>query len=118
MRELTGHKVNPANDVIKIEVLDEPGAGGANHEYELVLPNGSVTYISFQNGPIGEAGVNGITQEALLAVVIDRLQSFNKGPFPSQENGNAMIAAEHSLEWLKRRTRERQARNVEGTTAA
>jgi len=35
MRELTGHKVNPANDVLKVMVIDEPGAGGANHRYEI-----------------------------------------------------------------------------------
>lgn len=30
MRELHDHKVNPANDTLTIEVVDEPGAGGAN----------------------------------------------------------------------------------------
>src|SRR4051812_34644642 len=35
MRELTGHKVNLANDVLKVEVLDEPGSGGANHLYHI-----------------------------------------------------------------------------------
>ena len=27
MRELTDHKVNPANDVLTVSVLDEPGSG-------------------------------------------------------------------------------------------
>lgn len=29
MRELTDHKVNPANDVLTVSVIDEPGSGGA-----------------------------------------------------------------------------------------
>lgn len=37
MRKLTDHIVNPANDKITIRVIDEPGAGGANHEYEKYL---------------------------------------------------------------------------------
>jgi hypothetical protein len=32
-RMLTEHRVNPANDVIAIHVMDAPGAGGANHHY-------------------------------------------------------------------------------------
>lgn len=29
-RQVTDHMVNPANDVLKIHVVDEPGAGGAS----------------------------------------------------------------------------------------
>src|SRR3546814_6477380 len=35
VRTIEEHKVNPANDVIQVAVTDEPGAGGANHRYEL-----------------------------------------------------------------------------------
>jgi hypothetical protein len=37
-RMLTEHRVNPANDVIAIHVMDAPGAGGANHHYMITLP--------------------------------------------------------------------------------
>ena len=33
MRELTDHKVNHANDVLTVRVMDEPGSGGACHAY-------------------------------------------------------------------------------------
>jgi hypothetical protein len=46
--------------------------------------------IQFQNGPIAEAGVNGITQEVLLAIVADRLRSFQAGPYACQENADAL----------------------------
>jgi len=50
-RELTGHHVNECNEAILIEVLDEPGNGGACHKYRLTLPSGATTDLSFQDGP-------------------------------------------------------------------
>src|SRR5262245_44367841 len=98
MRQVTAHKVNPANDTLTIDVVDEPGAGGANHYYMVrgfdVRKNPSAgvdlkdvpgeylgLMVLFQNGPIAEHGVNGVTQEALLAIVIDRLECFQAGPY-------------------------------------
>lgn len=132
MRQIHDHKVNPANDTITIEVLDEPGAGGANHAYSITgydlksnpsfgflgVPAGAhdfSTAILFQNGPIAEAGVNGITQEVLLAVVIDRLRSFQAGPYACRENALALTKLEEAQHWLHHRTRARMARGVEGT---
>jgi hypothetical protein len=114
-RVLTGHQVNPANDVLKIEVLDEPGAGGANHCYRVTWPGDSGTLIEFQNGPIAEAGVNGITQEVLIAICIDRLCSFQAGPYACRENALALMHLEDAQHWLLHRTRARIARGVEGT---
>lgn len=115
MRTITDHIVNPANDLIAVEVLDEPGAGGANHEYAVVLPNGKTTSISFQNGPIAESGVNGLTQEVLLAIVADRLRSFQAGPFACRENALALTKIEEAQHWLQSRTLARMRRGVEGT---
>ncbi len=107
---------------LQIEVTDEPGAGGANHEYLIMIPpeqskTGQVNAfpISFQNGPIKEAGVNGITGEALLAIQIDRLRSFQGGPFSCRENAIALTHCEEALMWLQRRTVARIKRGVEGT---
>lgn len=116
VRELTDHRVNPANDKLKIEVLDEPGAGGAHHEYEISgFDAMTAVRVSFQNGPIAEAGVNGVTQEALLAICIDRLRSFQAGPYACRENALALTKMEEALMWLLQRTRARMARGVEGT---
>ncbi len=127
MRTLTDHIVagDSANHQLTIEVTDQPGAGGANHEYLICIgpKNGNGHWlktfpISFQNGPIKEQGVNGVTQEVLLAIVIDRLRSFQKGPFSCRENAIALTHCEDALMWLQRRTQERIKRGVEGTTAA
>lgn len=122
MREITDHKVNSCNDKIAIQVTDEPGAGGANHSYEVSWPNPNSEYgwfqgvtFKFQNGPIQEVGTNGVTQEVLLAIVADRLRSFQNGPYSCLENGVALQKVEEALEWLKRRTESRLARGVEGT---
>lgn len=124
MRELASHKVNGLNEALKILVTDEPGSGGANHEYQIFLRidpedrtglSDSKIVISFQNGPIQESGVNGISGEALLAVVEDRLKCFQKGPYKSRENALALTHIQEAMMWLHYRTRERMARGVEGT---
>jgi hypothetical protein len=131
MRTLTNHIVegDSANHQLSITVLDEPGAGGANHRYEIARerydegdPSGTLQYrsgvvVSFQNGPIKEAGVNGVTHEALLAIVIDRLKSFQAGPFACESNQKALDYSMLALSFLQDRTRARIARGVEGTHA-
>ena len=42
MRELTSHKVNGLNEAITIAVMDEPGAGGACHEYNLTMDTSQI----------------------------------------------------------------------------
>ena len=117
MRILDEHKVNPANDTLVILVHDEPGAGGANHEYEVGIPGRMPLRVSFQNGPISVDGngVNGVTHEALLAIVADRLRSFQKGPYACKANACALTHIEEAQHWLQQRTLERIRRGVEGT---
>lgn len=131
MRELNDHIVNAANDKLKIEVMDEPGSGGANHRYDITgfdtetNPSASAgsfgkcsfsrTILLFQNGPIPEAGVNGITHEALLAILIDRLRGFQNGPYVCFENAKALNHLQCAQCVLKERTQKRMDRGVEGT---
>lgn len=128
MRELHGHKINPANDQLAIEVQDDPGVGGANHLYVIgpyddsTNPSSEVAYkglkrsvVLFQNGPINEVGVNGLTHEALLAILIDRLECFQSGPYACRENALALTKLQEAQMWLLERTRGRMVRGVEGT---
>lgn len=120
MRTITDHKLNGLNDAITINVLDEPGQGGACQEYEIEIDRGPdkgplSTRISFQNGPVEEVGFNGLSQEALLAIVIDRLNSFQQGQYACRENDAAMECIQTGLMWLQKRTRDQLARGVEGT---
>lgn len=130
MRQLTEHAVNPANDRLVITVVDEPGHGGANHRYEITgfdasgnqsagdVPTSRLV-ILFQNGPVDVDGngVNGITHETLLAIVADRLRSFQAGPYSCKANACALTHIEEAQHWLQSRTLERMRRGVEGTHA-
>ena len=135
MRELTSHKATPLNEALRIQVLDEPGQGNACHRYHITtaeIPppcdsrkpgdlekcmamSRAVTDINFQNGPIQEVGVNGISNEALLAVVEDRLLGFQSGEYACRENAIALTKIQEALLWLAKRTQDRIARGVEGT---
>jgi len=122
MRTLTRHKVNGLNEALEINVLDAPGAGGASHDYQIRLkPDGTVQTIdwllNFQNGPIKEAGFNGLTQEVLLAIIIDRLECFQRGPHACRENALALTKLAEAMHWLQHRTRLRLQAGVEGTHA-
>jgi len=121
MRKLTDHIVtgDSANHQVSIAVLDGPGQGGACHEYRVAWADLTgaprEVDIHFQNGPIKEYGVNGLTHEALLAIVIDRLRSFQAGPYACEANDVALVNIQTALISLQLRTRERIARGVEGT---
>lgn len=135
-RTIIDHKTNGLNEAITI-TADGPGSGGASHCYTLFIPDSVPTkpgvtvhhVLSFQNGPIqSPADFNGITNEALLAVVIDRMRGFqfqrkDDGPFDEsrrglyacKENACALTHMEEALMWLQKRTLDRVKRGVEGT---
>ena len=71
--------------------------------------------IHFQEGPIKECGVNGVCNEDLIAMVICRLEHFQKSEFACRENALAITKLEESLLWLRKRTMGRENRGVEGT---
>jgi len=140
-RKITDHKVNGLNDALEITTSDAIGPGGANHRYDIIGtaevipgfgPRTFGTNLRFQNGPISRPeDFNGITNEALLAVLIDRMRGFQhlrkpdgefdfntRGQFACRENAVALTHLEDALLWLRKRTRDRVARGVEGKNAA
>lgn len=117
-------KVNiGSSNFTEVLCLDEPGQGGACHEYIVAFAKGvdvpgdesPPAEVRFQNGPIKEFGVNGCHHEDLLAIVIDRLRSFQSGEFACRENALALTKLEEATHWLNRRTTERKNQGVEGT---
>ena len=134
-RAITDHRCNDLNDGIRITATDPVGPGGANHQYRLDViagaphSGGMTTGIKFQFGPVKEAGFNGISNESLIAVVIDRLRGFqhkrkadgsydfnSRGEYASKENAQSLTYLEEALMWQQKRTRDRQSRGVEGTS--
>jgi hypothetical protein len=71
--------------------------------------------VHFQEGPIKECGVNGVCNEDLLAMVLTRLEHFQRSEFACRENALAITKIEEALLWLRKRTMGREKRGVEGT---
>ena len=83
---------------------------------EGVIPDhATLANIHFQEGPIKECGVNGVCNEDLIGMVICRLAFFQESPFVHPCNAEAIMHLEAALQALRKRTLEREARNVEGT---
>lgn len=117
--ELFSHKVNGLNDVLTIKVVDEPGPGGAYHIYDIVptIGNAKGCRIEFQKGPLKETICpNGLSIEALLAIVEHRLECFQSGNYSCRENAIALTNIQQAMMWLHKRTRDRINRGVEGTS--
>lgn len=125
-RKLTSHQVDGLNEQLTIHALDNPGSGGASHHYRIVATNPRnlsiksqieiSTQITFQHGPIAEVGHNGISNEALLAIVEDRLLGFQSSDYACRENAVALTHIQTAMMFLQKRTRDRMARGVEGTS--
>ncbi len=68
---------------------------------------------TLQNGPIKENGINGCQVNEVIAaakVIIEGLNS----KFPCRENAMTITKLDEALMWLEKRTKDREARGVEG----
>lgn len=122
-RRILDHKCGVLNEALELEAQDEPGNGNANHVYDIGVPDKSKPdglrhhTLRFQNGGCKEVGqINGISNEVLIAVVIDRMRGFQRGPFRCRENLLALTLLEGSLHWLQQRNKKRAAAGVEGVS--
>jgi hypothetical protein len=91
---------------------------GAPHHFSVSTveePKVILADIHFQEGPILECGVNGVHNEDLLAMVICRLEHFQRTPYACRENALAITKLEEAMMWLRKRTDARTKRGVEGT---
>lgn len=131
VREITSHHINSFNREHLVILADEPSNGGASHIYQLRLCpatmvgeesiinpkiDAPVDTIKFQMGPVQEVGFNGLTDEALLAIVLDRLRGFQRGTCGCRENAIVVTKLEESIMWLRARAEDRERRGVEGTS--
>lgn len=103
----TGGRVAPGN-ACQIYDLSYPYVHPEPYEFDQTGFEGvTLEFVTLENG--------GVTNEALLAIVIDRLEGYQSGPFACEENALALESAKASLEYLKMRTKDRQKRGVENT---
>jgi hypothetical protein len=126
------HQINFAdslnNDlVITHDERDYERGGGASHEYTVRLtdrpqteaPLSSVATIQFQHGPRDEEGSTpGCTDQVLVAILIDRYESFQAGPYACRENAIVITKLQETLHWMRHRAIERAERGVLGKLEA
>ncbi len=118
-RLINDHIVNKAKEKLTIVAADAPCAVGLNYLYIVsgfcaqTNPSSAIVEeqnnslgqarILFQNGPVSDVGENGLTNEALLAIVVDRLRSIQAGLGASPSYGVALTKLEDALGCLKHR---------------
>jgi hypothetical protein len=114
--KLTDHEINDCNK--QIEVTFEP----ATYSYSIVAkpskdtPAGDFWHLRmpFHRGDPARVGVNGITIEILIAIVIDRLEAFEQSNMTCIYNKLAITFLRGALALLKARADERASRGVQG----
>lgn len=115
MREVTDHRTgNLINDLLIVESYELQPKYAIGIKREGVFH--CISTLNFHQG-LPSDGVNGLTNEVLLAIVIDRLRVFQNGITNCRENALVITKLEEALHWLGHRTRDRLNRGVEGQVA-
>jgi hypothetical protein len=110
-RDVEAHKIKNDGTEVNVFASDAPGLGGGNSFYVVTKgePESVIAQIQFASSKN-----DGLTNEALIAIVQDRLLAFEKGPFKCEENVRALAGLDTALHWLRQRTVARIHRGVEG----
>lgn len=98
--------------LIATELVLNPKTGLPNL-YEFAH-GGTVTHLKFQNGSPKEMGVNGVSNEAVIAAVLHHLKGQDKA-VPSRESKKAIEHLTKALDLLESRVVKRIERGVNGT---
>ena len=83
------------------------------HNFVYVRHDKNSLSFTLQNGPVGENGVNGCQVDTLAHAVVAIIGGLN-AKYPCRENALAVTKFEEGLMWLEARTKNREARGVEG----
>ena len=100
-------------------LVEEEIRFNAPHKFTVVdasNPDKVLADIHFQEDGCKDCGVNGIANEDLINMVICRLEHFQKSDYRCRENSLAITKLEEALLWLRKRTMDREQRDVEGTS--
>ena len=75
-----------------------PGASGASNVYEIHVDPSEPLRLQFHTGPVDPQQLGGVSLEALLAIVIHRLEGFQSGPFKCKDNDDALGTSPERLD--------------------
>ena len=120
MKQLTDHHDGHGlNESIRIIADDEMNSVCHAYNGKIATNDGKehdVLGIVFQRGPRNiEGSTPGVTEMAVLAVVIDRLRGHQAGQYATRENAVALTKCEEALMWMRQRADNRAKRGVLGT---
>ena len=85
------------------------------HNFVYVRHDKNSIAFTIQNGPVKEVGVNGCQVTTLIAAAKHMIEELNK-KFPCRENAMTITKLDEALLWQDKRTKDRTARDVEGTS--
>jgi len=85
--------------------------------HNFIYVRNDVNSLSFtiQKGPIKEVGKNGCQVVDVIAVAKHIIEQLN-AKFPCRENAMTITKLDEALMWQEKRTKDREARQVEGTS--
>jgi hypothetical protein len=103
MRTITTHKAHEKDWQPVLTAMGNHTIAGAEQDYEICY---AVAYGLDALVPIHFVSPEfpGVTNEVLLAIVKDRLEGFQSGKFPCQENEDALSGVNQALKSLHERT--------------
>jgi hypothetical protein len=119
-RSIHDHEINPLNKALLIttlapyiySVIDKP-SGGEDLNKIIRFHIGPLQY---DQGQITKKGqISGITNEALVAVVLDRMRELQKTAFSCDENNSVILHLQQALSDMASRTMRRTKNGTEGT---
>lgn len=100
---------------------------GARHRYDITgfdartnpafhpTDHENILTILFQQGPVPNVGINGVTPEALLLCVQHLFEGYQTSTFKCQENEDVLEGVGKAIAAIRARTAGRVERGVEGT---
>lgn len=126
-KEVHLHQTGPLDAPIQIHAVGERSP--AYSEYHLFSLRGDtcifetvgdnihlhvkpMAVLKFQTGPLREIGVDGVTDTALLAVLIDRLDDLQESEYACADNEEARTHLASAMAILQRRSRKRLERGL------
>ena len=86
------------------------------HKHVYIRNDKNSISFTLQNGPIKEHGVNGCQVDTLIHAAKAIIEGLNAS-YPCRENSMAITKLDESIMWLEARTKNREKRGVEGTSA-
>ena len=98
---------------ITIQAMEVDERGGMFYRF---LKDGSTPLctLHFQSGHPDAVGINGLTNEDVISMLLHRLGSLQK-KVPCAENERAIYSLKNAMDYLESRTKDRRLREIEGT---